>query len=236
MERRRRGFTLIELLVVVAIIVILAGILFPVFKEGYRKAKIQSCLFNLKQVGVAMQQYAGDYKDKFPYGHNWDTGFDKIWPAYTKDRRVLACPTDRTPNKDGLTLLYRDGVMVEPPTRITYNYRNRFYPFDPRNKDGSYVNPWQPNSPGISQVGLLWDSFTLAHMYGIGVLFGDGHVKLLNHDEFHRSTSRNGWLVLGAMSEWPDGHPYKYRRVWVGDPPNWKELADYEANTNNRVE
>ena len=69
----RRGFTLIELLVVIAIIAILAAILFPVFAKAREKARTASCSSNLKQLGLAMLQYAQDYDETFcPLtGRNW---------------------------------------------------------------------------------------------------------------------------------------------------------------------
>jgi prepilin-type N-terminal cleavage/methylation domain-containing protein len=63
-----KGFTLIELLVVVAIIAILAAILFPVFTQARESAKKTACLSNLKQIGLAIRLYSNaDPKGLIPY-------------------------------------------------------------------------------------------------------------------------------------------------------------------------
>ena len=62
----RRAFTLIELLVVVAIIAILAAILFPVFAQAKLAAKKTVCLSNQKTICTALQLYTGDYDGFFP--------------------------------------------------------------------------------------------------------------------------------------------------------------------------
>ncbi|MBD3293195.1 MAG: DUF1559 domain-containing protein [Armatimonadia bacterium] len=63
---RRGGFTLIEMLVVVAIIAILAAILFPTFSRAMEKARQVTCASNLKQIGLAFLMYASDHDDMFP--------------------------------------------------------------------------------------------------------------------------------------------------------------------------
>jgi prepilin-type processing-associated H-X9-DG protein len=54
--------------VVIAIIAILAAILFPVFAQAKEAAKKTVCLSNLKQIGTSMYIYTNDYDDVlFPY-------------------------------------------------------------------------------------------------------------------------------------------------------------------------
>jgi prepilin-type N-terminal cleavage/methylation domain-containing protein/prepilin-type processing-associated H-X9-DG protein len=111
----RKGFTLIELLVVIAIIAILAAILFPVFAKAREKARQISCASNMKQLGLAEQQYAQDFDEQYSgsyqnignVGNSGNCGGTRVlWPEllypYTKSANVYVCP-DNTPGSDNLT-------------------------------------------------------------------------------------------------------------------------------------
>src|SRR3954465_124410 len=60
---KKRGFTRIELLVIIAIIAILAAILFPVFASARESARKATCQSNLKQILAASMMYSQDYDE-----------------------------------------------------------------------------------------------------------------------------------------------------------------------------
>lgn len=106
------GFTLIEVLVVIALIAILAALLFPTFSQARASARRSACAANLRQLGQAALMYAGDWDgaaslpdyaaakvaenlfgDRVPpRAHAESYYWQTLWLPYTKNTGVFLCP------------------------------------------------------------------------------------------------------------------------------------------------
>src|SRR5262245_18660185 len=67
---RPLGFTLVELLVVIAIFGVLVALLLPAVQAARESARRSQCVTNLRQVGVALQNYESA-KRVLPYGSDY---------------------------------------------------------------------------------------------------------------------------------------------------------------------
>jgi prepilin-type processing-associated H-X9-DG protein len=113
----------VRFLVVVAIISILAAILFPVFATAREQARKTVCSSNMRQIGLGVEQYLTDYDERYPvqaqkavcdFGVTTDTtctqgysatlGWQTNWISsldpYIKSQGIFTCP-DAQPYPSG---------------------------------------------------------------------------------------------------------------------------------------
>lgn len=100
--RKKRAFTLIELLVVIAIIALLLAVLTPSLKKAKDSAKKLVCLSNERQLGLSLQAYLLEHKDRLPpsscHLNNPDQYWLNILADYTDTQLLFCCPSDPSKN------------------------------------------------------------------------------------------------------------------------------------------
>ncbi len=133
MKRQRSAFTLIELLVVVAIIGVLAALLFPVVGGAILGAAEVECQNHLSQLAKVVAAYCAEHQGSFPlYAQSNITGSASNWlygltsagkpdfntgilisHKYIGTEDILYCPVDR------------DRGLVPPKTGALVNDKGR---------------------------------------------------------------------------------------------------------------
>jgi len=139
---KSRAFTLIELIVVIAIVGLLAALLFPVFSQARKNSRQSVCLSNLRQLSTATLMYVQDYDEIVPNVTGANTGVDmrggwiyfsavgNLWASppvpptfdvtqgtiypYIRDKRVYICPSDPMGERAGLSYAINDCLHSVP--------------------------------------------------------------------------------------------------------------------------
>lgn len=171
---KRRGFTLWEALAVVAIIGIVAAILYPVFARFRENPGHRSCQSNLKRIALGSKQYLQDYDEFYPRARNSGVGLESPdnWAGelqpYLKSSKVFQCPSDE---------------YASDTKKNSYGYNARLSKMEEKEIHNSMLAVLNfeviPNPDNWTQTGRSPEavSGSTRHLEGSNFSFVDGHVK-----------------------------------------------------------
>jgi prepilin-type N-terminal cleavage/methylation domain-containing protein len=160
----RPGFTMVEMLTVIAIIAILAGILFPVFATVRRNVHKATCTTNLHSIAQGLKMYKDDH-GAYPealFGFKDGASGQEVtflYPSHIKSKEVFRCPL--SPHQMNSAVQPVQGV--HPTEQGFRKYPNRRYPvwdsydgqFDPPNSGTyivKYVRHWSGRASGFGDI------------------------------------------------------------------------------------
>ncbi len=208
------GFTLIEVLVVIAIIAILAGLLFPAFASLHANANQVAALSNVRQIGAAALLYANEHEMELPgriqQGDKWPT----LLAAYLKDIRVYAAPGDpqnylsrsvdplsNSPNNTSYIMNgYNDlGALDQPSVSIRMNSLaapNETILFGTPKSGSSHFYMDFKDGDNSSVLNLK------LYKNGSNYVMADGSARFISEGEYEKSHATNDASVTVAYGDW----------------------------------
>jgi prepilin-type N-terminal cleavage/methylation domain-containing protein len=153
---RRHAFTLIELLVVISIIALLISILLPALTSARDTARSALCLSNMRQLGIAFNNYATDLDGWLPYGSQRDntTAFKNATPLAASGHHTWDDMIDWHLNEERTDW----GRTVDPSPMIRC----------PNDGPDTPRPGWLPDGQSIRSYGMPSNLVSFTTFYGIG--------------------------------------------------------------------
>jgi prepilin-type N-terminal cleavage/methylation domain-containing protein/prepilin-type processing-associated H-X9-DG protein len=177
------GFTLIEVFIVIFVILILAGILFPVLSRARESGRKTQCASNLRTIGLGLTMYSNENNETFPTGAILAmTDLNALYPDYVSERKAFMCLSDNL-----VTSATNASITANDPfekDECSYGYDNTHSQSNdpgvaiaadrPSNTAGNV--PQDANSPNH---GGTVNAIGTADIpgYGQNVVYIDGHVE-----------------------------------------------------------
>ncbi len=115
-NQNRKSFTLTEMLVVMAIILMLAFLLYPATMRAIKKGEEIQCTNNLKQLSYALTVYLQDYgmyPESVRYAPSGEGGsiVDALTSYINGQHKIFICPSTEEPFKvNELSYVYHEGI------------------------------------------------------------------------------------------------------------------------------
>ncbi len=181
---RRLSFTLVELLVVIAIIAMLAALLLPVLSRAKEAGRATACLSNLRQIGLGLQMYVSDNRNRLPVMRDKLTttltnelpGPDEVLSNCVGTVNVFRCPSDRWPG-DVAKLFPNAGATFFEQTGSSFSWNNLL-----NGQDAEHLSAFGMNfDPHMMPLMYDKEKFHLprGESKAQNWLYADGHIKNL---------------------------------------------------------